>query len=52
MSTLTAVVEKACNTNLDVGNVSGLPGAHSQREMLDESQSNFSEVMTMLLEDE
>jgi predicted RNase H-like HicB family nuclease len=52
MNIFTAVVEKDFDTNLYVGYVPGFPGAHSQGETLDELQSNLSEVIEMLLEDE
>jgi predicted RNase H-like HicB family nuclease len=52
MKTFTAVVEKDPDTNLYVGYIPGFPGAHSQGETLDELQSNLSEVIEMLLEDE
>jgi predicted RNase H-like HicB family nuclease len=52
MQTFTAVVEKDIDTNLYVGYVPGLRGAHSQGETLDELQSNLCEVIEMLLEDD
>lgn len=52
MSTFTVVIEKNPQTNLHVGYVPGSPSAHSQGETLNELQSNLSEVIEMLLEDE
>ncbi len=52
MRTFTAIVERASDTNLYVGYVSGFPGAHSQGETLDELHENLREVIEMLLEDE
>ena len=51
MRTFTAVVEKCPDTDLYVGYVPGLPGAHTQAETLDELQTNLREVIGMLLED-
>lgn len=52
MQTFTAIVERDFDTNLYVGYVPGLRGAHSQGETLDELQENLREVIEMLLEDE
>ena len=49
--TFTAIAEKCPNTNLFVGYVSNMPGAHSQAETLDELHQNLREVIEMLLED-
>lgn len=51
MKTYQAVVEKCPDTRLYVGYVPGFPGAHSKGETLDELNSNFREVISMLLED-
>lgn len=51
MRTFTAVVEKCSDTELYVGYVPGLPGAHSQADTLDELNNNLREVLEMLLED-
>ncbi len=51
MKIFTAIVERDVETNLYVGYVPGLPGAHSQAETLDELQENLREVIEMLLED-
>jgi predicted RNase H-like HicB family nuclease len=52
MSTFAAIVEQDSETNLYMGYVLGVPGAHSQGETLDELRDNLREVMEMLLEDE
>ncbi|MFB6276686.1 MAG: type II toxin-antitoxin system HicB family antitoxin [Halothece sp.] len=52
MTTFTAVVERDLETDLYVGYVPGLPGAHSQGETLDELYQNLREVIEMLMEDE
>ncbi|NET59063.1 MAG: type II toxin-antitoxin system HicB family antitoxin [Symploca sp. SIO2E6] len=51
MRTYTAIIEKCPDTNLFVGYVPGLPGAHTQAETLDELNNNLREVLQMLLED-
>jgi len=40
----TAVIERCTDTNLYVGYVPGLPGAHSQGASLDELNANLQEV--------
>ena len=50
IKTYTAVVEKDPATDLYVGWVPGLRGAHSQGETLDELNVNLREVVEMLLE--
>ncbi|MFM7441239.1 MAG: type II toxin-antitoxin system HicB family antitoxin [Snowella sp.] len=52
MKLFTAIIERDIETNLYVGYVPGLVGAHSQGETLDELRENFQEVIEMLLEDE
>ena len=52
MKTFTAIVERDLDTNLYVGYVPGLKGAHSQGATLDELTENLKEVIEMLLEDE
>jgi predicted RNase H-like HicB family nuclease len=47
----TAIVEKCHDTDLYVGYVPNMPGAHSQGETLDELYHNLQEVIEMLLED-
>ena len=51
MPQYTAIVERCPDTQLYVGYVSGLPGAHSQGETLDELNQNLREVLEMLQED-
>ena len=51
MKQYTAVVERDSDTGLYVGYVPGLPGAHTQAEILDELNANLREVIAMLLED-
>ncbi len=51
MKTFNVVVERCAHTGLFVGYVPGFPGAHSQRESLDELGDNMREVIAMLLED-
>jgi predicted RNase H-like HicB family nuclease len=45
------VVERCAETNLYVGFVPGIAGAHTQAESLDELNANLREVLTMLFED-
>ena len=52
MKTFIAIVERDPDTQLYVGYVPGVPGAHSQGETLDGLQENLREVIEMLLEDE
>ncbi len=51
MHQYTAVIERCSSTNLYVGHIPGVPGAHSQGETLDELNANMKEVIAMLLED-
>jgi predicted RNase H-like HicB family nuclease len=51
MHQYTAVIERCADTELYVGHVPGLPGAHSQGATLDELHANLVEVLQMLLED-
>ena len=51
MHQYTAVIERCAETDLYVGHIPGLPGAHSQAETLDELHKNLVEVLQMLLED-
>ncbi len=51
MHQYTAVIERCAETNLHLGHVPGLPGAHSQGATLDELHANLVEVLQMLLED-
>ncbi len=50
MKIFTAIVERDSDTNLYVGYVPGLSGAHSQGKTLDELHENLREVIEMLLE--
>ena len=51
MRTFTAYVEFDPGTELYVGIVPGLPGAHSQGATLDELQRNLKEVLELCLEE-
>ena len=51
MRTLTASIEFDPETNLYVGFVPGIPGAHSQGATLDELQKNLKEVLELCLEE-
>jgi len=51
MRTFVAIIERCPETNLFVGHVPGLPGAHSQGATLEELNANLREVLEMLLED-
>ena len=51
MKTYTAVIERCQGTNLLVGYIPGIPGAHSQGETLDELNQNLKEVLELILED-
>ena len=51
MRTYTAVVERCQRTNLLVGYIPGIPGAHSQGETLDELNQNLKEALELILED-
>jgi predicted RNase H-like HicB family nuclease len=51
MRTVTAYVEFDSETNLYVGIVPGIPGAHTQAATLDELQHNLQEVVELCLEE-
>ena len=51
MQTFMAVIERCPETQLFVGYVPGLPGAHSQGESVEELNANLREVLEMILED-
>ena len=51
MKTFTAYVEWDAETNLYVGIVPGVPGAHTQGATLDELQENLKEVLQLCLEE-
>jgi predicted RNase H-like HicB family nuclease len=51
MKNFIAYVEFDPETNLYVGTIPGIAGAHSQGETLDELQVNLKEVLELCLED-
>ncbi len=51
MHQYTAVVEHCTETDLYVGYIPGLCGAHAQGETMDELSRNLREVISMILED-
>lgn len=51
MRIFTAYVEWDPETNLYVGIVPGIPGAHTQGATLDELQKNLKEVLELCLEE-
>lgn len=51
MTALTAVIEKCPDTNLFVGYIPGVPGAHTQGETLEELNENLKEVVELLIEE-
>lgn len=51
MKTFTAYVEWDPETNLYVGMVPGIHGAHTQGATLDELHRNLTEVLSLCLED-
>ncbi len=51
MKTFTAYVEWDPDTQLYVGTVPGIPGAHTQGTSLDELQKNLQEVLELCLEE-
>ncbi len=51
MKTFTAYVEWDAETNLYVGTVPGVPGAHTQAADLNELQQNLQEVLELCLEE-
>ncbi len=48
MTASTAIIEKCQDTNLFVGYISGVPGAHTQAETIDELANNLKEVLELL----
>jgi predicted RNase H-like HicB family nuclease len=52
MTTLTAYVEFDEETQLFVGVVPGIPGAHTQAASLDELRANLKEVVELCLEEQ
>lgn len=51
MQSYTAVVEFCTVTDLYVGYIPGLPGAHSQGKTPEELNENLKEVVSMILEE-
>jgi predicted RNase H-like HicB family nuclease len=51
MKHYTAIIERCPDTNLFVGYVPGIPGAHTQAESLDELRVNLREVLELLTEE-
>ncbi|MDP2897407.1 MAG: type II toxin-antitoxin system HicB family antitoxin [bacterium] len=51
MKTFTAYIEYDPETNLYVGIVPGIPGAHTQGATLDELQVNLKEVLELCLQE-
>jgi len=51
MRILSAYVEWDPDTNLYVGIIPGIPGAHTQAATLDELQRNLKEVLELCLEE-
>ncbi len=51
MRSFVAYIEFDPDTNLYVGSVPGIPGAHTQAETLDELQENLKEVIELCLEE-
>jgi len=51
MRTFTAYVEWDPETEMYVGIVPGIPGAHTQGSTLDELQKNLKEVLELCLEE-
>ena len=52
MKTYTAYIEFDPETNLYVGVVPGIPGAHTQGATLDELHANLKEVVELCLEED
>ena len=51
MKTFSAYVERDPETNLYVGIVPSVPGAHTQAATLDELQANLKEVLELCLQE-
>jgi predicted RNase H-like HicB family nuclease len=51
MKTFTAYIELDPESNLYVGVIPGVPGAHTQASTLDELQLNLKEVLELCLEE-
>ncbi len=52
MKTLTAYVQLDPESNLYVGVVPGIPGAHTQAASLDELHENLKEVLALCIEEQ
>jgi predicted RNase H-like HicB family nuclease len=52
MTTLTAYIEFDEETQLYIGIVPGIPGAHTQAASLDELRTNLKEVLELCLEED
>jgi predicted RNase H-like HicB family nuclease len=52
MTTFTAYIEFDEETDLYVGNVPRIPGAHTQAASLDELRANLQEVLELCLEEQ
>ena len=51
MKTFTAYIEWDPDTDLYVGSIPGIPGAHSQGATLDELQQHLKEVLELCLQE-
>jgi predicted RNase H-like HicB family nuclease len=51
MRNFVAYIERDPETNLYVGIIPNIPGAHTQGETLDELQKNLKEVLELCLEE-
>jgi len=51
MKTFTAYIEFDPETNLYVGTIPSIPGAHTQGATLDELRDNLKEVLELCLEE-
>jgi len=51
MRSFVAYIERDPETDLYVGTVPGIPGAHTQGSTLDELHNNLSEVLQLCLEE-
>ena len=51
MNTFIAYIEFDPETNMYVGIVPGIPGAHTQADSLDELQENLKEVLSLYMEE-
>lgn len=51
MKNFMAYIEQDPDTNLLVGYIPGIPGAHTQAENMDELRENLKEVLELCLEE-